>query len=93
MNMVRLVTVAATGAVLCVHCCTLGLCWNCEAVMGDAFWWRHLVATLGALERREGAAREKVRIAARGTAVEAMSYRVGMVEIGGVVMLSQWQCS
>ena len=51
--------------------------------MGDALWCRHLVATLGALERKEGAARERVRIAARGTDVEAMSYRVGMVKVEG----------
>jgi len=77
MNIVRLVTVAATGTVFCVHCCTLGLCWSCEAVMGDAFWCRHLVATLGTLDRKEGAARERVRMAARGTDVEAMLRRSG----------------
>jgi hypothetical protein len=40
--------------------------------MGDAFWWRHLVATRGVFDRSEGAARERLRMAARGTVDEAI---------------------
>jgi hypothetical protein len=72
MNMVRLEIVVATGAAVCGHCCILGLCWNCEAVMGDAFWCRHLVAAREVVEWSEGAARVRVRMAARGTDVEAI---------------------
>jgi hypothetical protein len=71
--MVRRVTFAATGAAFCDHCCILGLCWSGEAVMGDAFWCRHLVAMRGALLRTDGAALERLRIAARGIVVEAIS--------------------
>lgn len=71
MNIVRLEIVAATGAAFCAHFCTLGRCCAGEAVMGVAFWCRHLVATRGVVVRREGAVRVRVRMA-RGTAAEDM---------------------
>jgi hypothetical protein len=40
--------------------------------MGDDFWCRHLVAMRGALERMEGVARDRLRMAARGIVVEAI---------------------
>lgn len=72
MNIVRREIVADTGAAFRDHCWILGLCWSGEAVMGDAFWCKHLVAIRGAFDRRFGAAREKLHIAARGTVVEAI---------------------
>jgi hypothetical protein len=74
MNIVRRETVAATGAAFCDHCWTLGLCWSGDAVMGDAFWCKHLVAMRGAFDRSEGAARERLRMAARGACIEAILY-------------------
>jgi hypothetical protein len=41
-------------------------------VIGDARWCRHLVAILGAVDRMEGVARNKLRIADRGSVVDAM---------------------
>lgn len=38
--------------------------------MGDDCWWRHLVAMR--LDRREGTARERLRIAARGSVIDAI---------------------
>jgi hypothetical protein len=72
MNRVRRETVAATGVALCDHRCTLGRCCNVEDVMGEAFWCMHLVAIRGALERRVGAVRERLRIATRGTFSDAI---------------------
>jgi hypothetical protein len=40
--------------------------------MGEDFWCRHLVAMRGALERTEGVARERLRMAARGIAIDAI---------------------
>lgn len=40
--------------------------------MGDDCWCRHLVAMRGAVDRREGAVRERLRMAARGRVDEAM---------------------
>ena len=40
--------------------------------MGDDFWCKHLVAMRGALERMVGAARERLRMAARGIVIEAI---------------------
>jgi hypothetical protein len=42
-------------------------------VIGDAFWCKHLVATREAFVRRDGVVRERQRIVARGTEVEAIS--------------------
>jgi hypothetical protein len=73
--MVRRETVAAIGAVVCAHLCTLGLCWRGEVVIGDVFWCKHLVATRGAFVRRDGVVRERQRMAVRGTDVEAILWR------------------
>lgn len=73
MNIVRRAAAAdaTTGdAVPWRHVCTLGRCWTGDAVMGDALWCRHLVATRGALERNQGVARARLRTAARGTVME-----------------------
>jgi hypothetical protein len=83
MNIVRLATVAATGAAFCVHLCTLGLCCTGEDVMGVAFWCRHLVATRGVVVRREGATLVRVR-KARGTDVDAISVGGFMYRAEGV---------
>lgn len=72
MNIVRRETLATVGVALCDHCCTFGLCCAEDDVMGDAFWCKHLVAMRGARERREGVARDRLRIAARGTFTEAI---------------------
>ena len=48
--------------------------------MGEDFWCRHLVAMRGALERTEGVARERLRMAARGTVVDAIVQ--GVWEVG-----------
>jgi len=62
---------ADTG-ILWVICCTLGLSRTGEAVIGDAFWCRHLVAIRGAVGRMKGVARDKLRIAYRGSVVDAI---------------------
>jgi hypothetical protein len=40
--------------------------------MGDDCWCRHLVAMRGVVDRRDGAARERLRMAERGRIFEAM---------------------
>lgn len=72
MNMVRRATVAGTGAALCVHCCTRGLCWSLEDVMGEACLCRHRVATRGVCVRRDGDAFDIRRSAVRGIVVGDM---------------------
>jgi hypothetical protein len=69
MNMVRRATDAIIGTALCEHCCIFGRCCSGDAVMGDAFWCRHLVAVRGAVERKE---RDRLRSAVRGTFAEAI---------------------
>lgn len=41
-------------------------------MIGDDFWCRHLVAMRGALDRMEGVARARLRMATRGIVIEAM---------------------
>jgi hypothetical protein len=69
MNMVRRADDTTIGAALCDHCCIFGRRCSGEAVMGDAFWCRHLVAVCGAVERK---VRERLRSAVRGTFAEAI---------------------
>lgn len=44
--------------------------------MGDDFWCRHLVAMRGALERMDGVARERLRMAARGMIIDVIGQYV-----------------
>lgn len=44
--------------------------------MGDDFWCRHLVAMRGALERMDGVARERLRMAARGIVIDVIGQDV-----------------
>lgn len=91
MNIVRRVTVAAGDRAPWLHGCARGRCCAGVDVMGDDFWWRHLVAMRGADERMEGAARETLRRAARGIVIEAISVCVsesGMEKFE----FAQWRC-
>lgn len=63
---------AADTGILWVICCTLGLSRRGEDVIGDAFWCKHLVAICGAVDRMKGVARVKLRIADRGSVVDAI---------------------
>ena len=72
MNIVRRVIVADGEMAPWLHGCALGRCCAGEHVMGDDFWCRHLVAMRGALERMEGVARERLRMAARGIVIEVI---------------------
>jgi hypothetical protein len=63
---------AADTGILWVVWCTLGLSRRGEAVIGDAFWCRHFVAIRGAMDRMKGVARDKLRIADRGSVVDAI---------------------
>jgi hypothetical protein len=40
--------------------------------MGDACWCRHLVAMRGVADRRDGVARDRLRIAERGIVLDAI---------------------
>lgn len=75
MNIVRLVIVADGDNAPWLHGCALGRCCTGEDVMGDDFWCRHLVAMRGALDRTDGVARERLRMAARGIVIEAICVR------------------
>lgn len=70
--MVLRATVAEGAATLWLQGCTVGLCCNPEAVMGDDCWWRHLVAMRRGADRREGVARVRLRIAERGSVLEGI---------------------
>lgn len=72
MNMVRRANVADGAATLWLHDCAVGLCCSLEAVMGDACWCRHLVAMRGVADRRDGVARDRLRMAERGITLEAI---------------------
>ena len=55
-----------------LHLGACGLWRRGEDVMGDAFWWRHRVAALGALEGAGLMARDRERNADRGSVMEAI---------------------
>jgi hypothetical protein len=72
MNIVRRAIVADGADTARLHDCVRGLCCSLEAVMGEVCWCRHLVAMRGAVDRREGVARERLRIAERGSMLDAI---------------------
>jgi hypothetical protein len=72
MNIVRRATATDGAATLWLHCCAVGLCCSLEAVMGDDCWCRHLVAMRGVDDRRDDVARDRLRMADRGSVLEAM---------------------
>lgn len=74
MNIVRRVTVADEGAILCGQACTRGRCCALEAMMGEACWCRQRVAMRGVVGRNKDTVRERLRIAERGMVEEAIMY-------------------
>jgi hypothetical protein len=61
--------------------------------MGDGCWCRHLVAMRGVAERRDGAARDRLRMAERGIVLDAIFSMVYVVSIVSRAVLSQWRSS
>ena len=91
MNMVRRVTVAAGDRAPWLHGRARGRCCAGADVMGDDFWCRHLVAMRDVEDRTEGAARMRLRRAARGIVIEAIILCVCEISVQRFEF-AQWRC-
>ena len=84
MNILRRAIVPDGAVTLPLHDRALGLCCSREVMMGEDCWCRHLVAMRGAVDRRVGVARERLRMAERGSMLDAIFVEdmVGMADVG-----------